>query len=73
MKSHVDNHQILPDHTVAGYSDVFTSVCDRLHGIEERLTQLSDATEATPSSKLYRDLKSYLEECDLEGMVKALP
>lgn len=73
MKVHVDNHQILPEHTVAGYTDAFTTVCERLQGIEERLAKLSDATEATPSSKLYNELKAYLDECNLEAMVQALP
>jgi hypothetical protein len=73
MRTHVDNHQILPGHTVAGYVDAFTTVCERLQKVEDRLAQLSDATEATPSSDLYKELKTYLEECDLEGMVKELP
>ncbi|MDP7068961.1 MAG: hypothetical protein QF815_00405, partial [Candidatus Peribacteraceae bacterium] len=67
------NHQILPEHTVAGYTDAFTPVCERLQGIEVRLAKLSDATEATPSSKLYKELKAYLDECNLEAMVQALP
>ena len=73
MRTHVDNHQILPGHTVAGYVDAFTTVCERLQKVEDRLAQLSDATEATPSSDLYKELKMYLEEFDLEAIVKELP
>ena len=65
--------QVFPDHIVAGYEGPFTHMRDELERIEQGLAYYADRdVDVGTRAEIYKSLKQYIEQFDIEEMVTAL-
>ena len=67
-------YQVLPDHIVAGYEGTFQHMRDELERIEQGLEHYAKQdVDVSERTEIYKRLKAYLEQFDIEEMVMELP
>ncbi|PIR49468.1 hypothetical protein COU79_04715 [Candidatus Peregrinibacteria bacterium CG10_big_fil_rev_8_21_14_0_10_54_7] len=65
--------QVFPDHIVAGYEGPFTHMRDELERIEQGLAYYADRdVDVGTRAEIYKSLKQYIEQFDIEEMATAL-
>ncbi|MBT5468149.1 hypothetical protein HOK40_00460 [Candidatus Peregrinibacteria bacterium] len=72
MRGYIDEHQLFPGYNLQSYSEAFNSMSTRLKDIEALIDSHS-GDDVDNRSQMYKDLRKYIEEFDLEEMVVSLP
>jgi hypothetical protein len=75
MRTYIDDRQVLPGHDVASYNVAFSALSTCVEEVQTILSQASIKSESDTGSRseMYKELRTYIEEVDLEEMVRDLP